>query len=218
MSDWWNVISSLTRVHAWAQILSVVFLALSASTFFLTLKTSSRIAVLKAREPEPIVAQAQVPAPKPVAKPAAKPEPATPVAAKPAPAAPAVQAPARPAAEDAAQHHLPPALKARLIALLQERPKGQVNISSMKGDPDSLAYSTELASVLTAGGWSTVRMGPMAEFPGSAGLFFMIKSAGSEPENTKYIIHSFIEAGLRPSTVLNKALQENTLLLVVGHR
>jgi len=60
MFDWWNVISSLTRVHDWAQILSVVFLALSVSSFFLTLKTSLRIAVLKIQGPETVVAQTVV--------------------------------------------------------------------------------------------------------------------------------------------------------------
>jgi len=243
MFDWWNFLSALTRVHAWAQTLSLLFLILSASSFILTLKTSSRIASLKGQVQEAVAAQAPappkapgVPAPQaaaqaappvtaaPVAANPVPAPPAAPVAANPAPAPPAAPvaakpAPAPPAAPVAANPApMPVGIRSRLLTLLQERPKGKVSITGMKGDPDSLAYSAELASVLKAAGWETVRLEPMADFPGSNGLHFMIKSAGSEPENTKFIIHSFIEAGLKPSTVLNKSLQENTLLLVVGHR
>jgi hypothetical protein len=244
MFDWWDVLSSLTRVHAWAQILSVVFLVLSVSSFFLTLKTSSRIAFLKDRGPEAVVAQAPAPprppvqapvapAPKPVAQaaPAAPPAAPAPEAAKPAPVAPAAPAaaraatvalsvpvPAKPAAEpDTAKQHMPAALKARLLALLQGRPKGKVSITSIKGAANSQAYAAEIAGILASAGWETVRLGPMFDRPSTKGIHFMIKSAGSEPENTKYIIHSFMEVGLNPSTELNKSLQEDTLLLVVGN-
>jgi hypothetical protein len=228
MFDWWDILSSLTRVHAWAQILSVVFLVLSVSSFFLTLKTSSRIAFLKGHGPEAVGAQAPAPPRPPVQAPPAPPTPAAakpapvapaaPVAAKPAPAAPAAPAPVKPAADsDTAQYHMPAALKSRLVTLLRARPKGKVSITSIKGAANAQAYAAEIASMLASAGWETVRLGPMFDRPGTKGLHFMIKSADSEPENTKYIIHSFMEAGLNPSTELNKSLQEDTLLLVVGN-
>jgi len=243
MFDWWNVISSLTRVNDWAQILSVVFLALSVSSFFLTLKISLRIAVLKSQGPEEVVAQApmppQPPSPKPVAQgaPAPAPAPAAPATAKPAPAKPAPEpakpAPAKPVPEPAKTAPAIPApepaktapgpaisaaQKSRLLTLLLGRPKGKVKITNIKGDGNSQAYAAELARILSAAGWEAVWLGPKPDFPDATGLFFMIKSPGSEPENSKYLIHSFIEAGLKPNTVLDKSVQENTLLLVVGHR
>jgi hypothetical protein len=111
-----------------------------------------------------------------------------------------------------------PDIRSRLLALLQARPKGTVNLTSMQGDADAQAECAELATVLAAAGWETVRLGPMAEFPGSRGFHFMIKNAAAEPEHTKFIIHAFIEAGLKPSTELNQALRDDMLLLVVGHR
>jgi len=238
MFDWWNVVSSLTRVHDWAQVISVVFLALSVSTFFLTLKTSLRIAVLKSQVPEAVVAQAPVPpqppvprsvapeAPAPAPAPAAPamarpaPAPATAANARPAPAAPAAAPePARPvSAKPGPAPAMAPAQKSRLLSLLQDRPKGKVNITNIKGDAASQAYAAELARVLSAAGWDTVWLSPKADFPDATGLFFMIRSPGSEPENTKYLIHAFIEAGLNPNTVLDKSVPDDTLLLVVGHR
>ena len=111
-----------------------------------------------------------------------------------------------------------PAQKSRLLSLLQDRPKGKVNITNIKGDAASQAYAAELARVLSAAGWDTVWLSPKADFPDATGLFFMIRSPGSEPENTKYLIHAFIEAGLNPNTVLDKSVPDDTLLLVVGHR
>jgi len=227
MFDWWNVLGSVARVHTWAQILTGLFIALSASSVFLTFKTSTRIADLKSRNSTVLPTRAPAPAPRPVQqeKPVPAPAPkAVPVPAAPAPvaAAPAVAKPVAvvppPAAPEKAQRHLAGPTREKLIALLKERPKGKVGITYMKGDVEAQAYSVELAVVLASAGWETVNMGAMADFPGANGFHFMIKNAGSEPENTRFIIHSFIEAGLKPNTELNKSLQEGTLLLVVGHK
>jgi len=93
MFDWWDILSSSLGPRL-AQILSVVFLVLSVSSFFLTLKTSSRIAFLKGHGPEAWrpgagTARPPVQAPPPSHSAAAKParSPCRPVAAKPAPAA-----------------------------------------------------------------------------------------------------------------------------------
>lgn len=223
MFDWWNVLGSLVRVHAWAQALTVLFLVLSASSILLTVKTASRIAALKVQGAPQVAAQE--PQPKPEAPkqtvtqemPKPAPAPAVKAAVPPfVPPAPAQAAPAQPA--EVPQRHLDGPSRARLLTLLKERPKGKVEVTYMKGDGESQAFAGEIAELVGSAGWQTTRLGPMAEFPGSAGLHFMIKSIDAEPENTKFIIHSFIEAGLKPSTELNKTLREDMLLLVVGHR
>ena len=228
MFDWWNVLGSLVRVHAWAQALTVLFLVLTASSALLTWKTGSRIADLKTRsapqaapapspqEPAPVPQTVPVPLTVPAA-PVPQPVPAAPVA-KPVPAAPVAPPAAAAPRPEAPQRHLEGQTRVKLLALLKQRPKGKVEITFMKGDGESQVFAGEIAELVGSAGWQTTRLGPMAEFPGSSGLHFMIKSIDAEPENTKFLIHSFIEAGLKPSTELNKTLREDTLLLVVGHR
>ncbi len=162
-------------------------------------------------EPEPVPRPEPEPVPRPEPEPVPRPEPEPEPVPEPRPE------PKAPAEPKAAGKPIPLALRARLIALLQENPKGRVGLSGMKGDADSQAYSAELAGILAAAGWDAVQLGPMAEFPGASGLYFMIRDAGSEPVNTRFIIHAFIAAGLKPATVLNRALQDDDLLLVVGH-
>jgi hypothetical protein len=126
--------------------------------------------------------------------------------------------PAAPAAAAEGQRSLTKAQKDKLVSLLTGRPKGQVSVTCMANDLEAQAFFNELVHVMDSTGWKVVKTAPTAVAGTSKGLHFQIKSPDQEPENAKYLIHSFIEAGVKPSTELNKAVPDNTLLLIVGHK
>ena len=88
----------------------------------------------------------------------------------------------------------------------------------MRNDLEAQTYFNELVNVLDATGWKIVKTAPASLASAPKGLHFQIKSPDQEPENAKYLIHSFIEVGVKPSTELNKAVPDGTLLLIVGHK
>ncbi len=214
MSEWWNVLASVVRVNAWAQYLTLIFLVLSAATTVLSLSTTRRIAVLKDEATKEVLEQKE-----------AKSEAALinlkPLVAANPPEPKRVAEEAKPKADETDKshdRHLTADQKQKLTSLLASRPKGAVNVAHMANDPESEAFAKEILGALVASGWKAASVGATGEFPGSKGLHFQIKSIQEEPENAKYIIHTFIELGMKPNTELNKSLPDFTLRLVVGHR
>jgi hypothetical protein len=225
MFDWWDVLSSVSRVNAWANYLAVFFLLLSATSMAISLKSSGRIVQLKdlaakaSLAPKAIAKTPAAPQAQPPAKAAAQPAPAP--AAKAAVPAPAVPVPAQvpPAqAQKANERHLSHDERTKLASVLSSRPKGAVSVTFMTNDPEGQAYSHELASALSAAGWKVTEVGPTTDATNPKGLHFQIKNVQNEPENAKYLIHAFIENGFKPVTELNKVVPEMTLMLVVGHK
>lgn len=229
MFDWWDVLSSVSRVNAWAQYLTVFFFLMTATSLAITLKSSSRIVHLKdaaakaasmatpkAPTRTTLPSQAKTPAPAPAAA-----APAKPVAVVPPPAASPAQdakAKAEEAQKLANQRHLSHDEKSKLSSLLGSRPKGAVSVTYMANDPESQAYSHELAGTLAAAGWKVTETGATTDATNPKGLHFQIKNVQNEPENARYLIHTFIELGYKPVTELNKIVPDMTLMLVVGHR
>jgi len=223
MFAWWDVLESVTQVNAWANGLSIVFLVLTVAAGALAFTSGKRAEVLKRMQPgnriQTVAPRVAPPAPKPQELPAPVKQSATPVpppAAAPA-VVPAAAVPAKPV-EDSSQRHLTKLQKDKLISLLNSRPKGQVSVTYMLNDQESQTYFTELMGVLHATGWKAVNAGPTSLASAPKGLHFQIKNPEQEPENAKYLIHSFLEVGIKPSTELNRAVPEATLVLIVGHR
>jgi hypothetical protein len=88
----------------------------------------------------------------------------------------------------------------------------------MANDLESQTYFNELVSILVATGWRMIRIGPTALASAPKGIHFQIRTPADEPEYAKYLIHSFLEVGIKPGTELNRALPGSTLLLLVGYR
>jgi len=132
------------------------------------------------------------------------------------PPRPAAPAPAK--AEDPNQRHLTKEQKDRLVSLLNGRPKGQVSVTYMANDVESQTYFNELVAILGSTGWKMNKTGPTSLASAPKGIHFQIKTPADEPENAKYLIHSFMEAGIKPSTELNRAVPASTLVLIVGHK
>jgi len=103
------------------------------------------------------------------------------------------------------------------VALLNGRPRGQVSVAYMANDLESRTYFEELVDILGSTGWKLVKLGPTTLRSAPRGIHFQIRTRADEPEYAKYLIHSFLEVGLNPSTKLNRALPASTLMLIVGY-
>ena len=219
MFEWWNVLGSVIKVQALAQYLTVFFLILSFVATAVSIKATARITALKDDRASELLQENKGTYEAKIAALGQQQAAAAPKAhPAPAPADDEARKKAEEAAQKAAARHLAKDESAKLLSLLSSRPKGLVNVTCMKGDAESQGFLHELTGILTSAGWKVTDLGPTADATAPKGLHFQIKSIQNEPENAKYLIHSFIETGLKPTTELNKSVAESTLLLVVGHK
>jgi cell division protein FtsB len=218
VSEWWNVLASVTQLNSWAQYLAIFFIFLSAAMTVLSVKTANRVAFLKEQKALAALHESDA---KHEAIVKSLNQQLHDTGKRPVFTSQMLDEASKKADEaqlKVSGRALSKDQKDRLLAALSSNPKGVVTVTYLQNDPETQAFAHELMTAMASAGWKATDVGPTKDIGGIQGLHFQIKNIQNEPENAKYLIHSFIEVGLKPNTELNKTMPDNTLLLIVGHK
>lgn len=104
------------------------------------------------------------------------------------------------------------------LCALAKSPIGNVKISAVRDDFDSINFANELSHLLRKAGWHTSEVQSINFVNNPKGLIITVNSTAQSPVYASVLQRSFREIGLKTQAGTNSKIPENTLSLIVGLR
>lgn len=104
------------------------------------------------------------------------------------------------------------------LTLLAKAPVGNIDISTIRNDQESLDFANELNRLLRNAGWQTGGVNMLNFVINPKGLTILVHSVAKSPIYATGLQHSFKAIGLYAQSGTNNNIPADTLNLIVGLR
>jgi hypothetical protein len=107
--------------------------------------------------------------------------------------------------------------RVQLMKILNQGPKGLVEVSTSMGDGEASGFATELNDIFRATGWTT-------EFKHSIfkgrqeGIQLVVHNSNSIPPHAYVLVHAFNVINIPAQTSNNQDVPDGSVRLIVGHK
>lgn len=117
--------------------------------------------------------------------------------------------------------HLSAVQRSELIKLLSGDPKGPIDITTILGDSEAVAFTAEVADVFKSSGWTIADNGPIqAVYVGGPPIGFgiIVRSSLTAPSYAARIQNAFFAVGFPIAGVENTSYPDTRVEIVIGHK
>ncbi len=103
-----------------------------------------------------------------------------------------------------------------LVDILENGPKGNIEIFSVIGNESSLVLANEISKTLDSDGWTVGGVVQSAFSQTPDGLIFAVNSKDTAPSYSSFLQRAFATIGLPVAVKINKKYREWSLTIIVG--
>jgi len=111
--------------------------------------------------------------------------------------------------------------RSKLIEILKENQKGEIEITCVMGDGEGYAFATEIDGLLKAAGWTIIGGGvSQAVYSGGnpKGAGIIVRSQESAPNYAIILQQAFSEVGYPIAGAIDSSLPEGKVKLLIGNK
>lgn len=109
------------------------------------------------------------------------------------------------------------AQREKFLKLLSESPKGEVNVTAVKGDFEAITFAKELDGLFNIAGWFTQGVYQSGFVGNPTGLILTVNNAAETPSYAGLLQSAFRAIGFPASAEIHREDPAQSLNLTVGH-
>lgn len=198
MWSWWSLLSIdvLSKVNTYAQYAIVVFGILTAVATLISVLSADRISALKDAELT-LIKNEQSASDK---------------------ALRSAQAALKDLRDSQAPRVITAAQRERFMKSLQDVSKGDIGITTVVGDNESMQLAVQLEGMLKEAGFTTTGVSQAIFTPSPVGLFLKVRSADSVPVYAAPLQYTLDAIGLNAPGQVDPGMAAHIVTIVVGHK